>query len=96
MTGLTLLRVTNIYRNFNRLFEKELENNMPKRLIDVQVTVSASPEAIVANGFSEDGVSVSVRVDGPFDVAKNRERAADSIKTVVKKFRNLSLLCTIS
>ena len=82
---------TNIYRNFNRLFERELENNMPKRLIDVKVSVTASLDAIVANAVSEDGVSVSVKISGPFDVAKNRDRAEESIITQLSKSSGIYL-----
>ena len=70
---------TNIYRNYNRLFEKELEANMPKRLIDVKLCIDADLSGIVAEGVSEDGVKVTLKTEGPFDQAKNRERAAESI-----------------
>lgn len=76
---------TNVYRNFNRLFEKELENNMPKRLIDVRVKIDADVSAIVAEAVSEEGVVVKVEVKGPFDLANNQERSRDSIISQLSK-----------
>lgn len=52
---------------------------MPKRLIDVKLCIDADLSGIVAEGVSEDGVKVTLKTEGPFDQAKNRERAAESI-----------------
>lgn len=82
---------TNIYRNFNRLFEKELESNMPKRLIDVELFVDAGLSGILAEGVSEDGVKVEIKREGPFDLAKNRELASDNILGQLSKSSGIYL-----
>lgn len=76
---------TKIYRNFNRLFEKELENNMPKRLIDVKLDVIASRSSIIIKALSEDGVVAEAELKGEFDAAKNSERANATIVSQLSK-----------
>jgi putative protease len=76
---------TNIYRNYNRLFEKELENNMPRRLIDVKIDIEAGLSALVATAKCEDGISAQIEMSGPFEAAKNNDRARDTIINQLSK-----------
>ena len=82
---------TNIYRNFNRLFEKELENNMPRRLVDVDLTVVAHCGAIIVNAVSEDGFVVEFETKGPFEAAKNSDRAKETIIAQLSKSSGIYL-----
>jgi len=64
-----------VYRNFNIAFEKELEKNMPRRLLRVEVTFGE--HSVTAE--SEDGRKVECQV-GECPSADNRELAERNIR----------------
>ena len=73
-----------VFRNYNRLFEKELERNMPRRLIGAKVTVECPGGGdMVVNAVLQDGRSATGIICGP--VAENREQAVRNIVTSFSK-----------
>lgn len=73
-----------LFRNYNRLFEKELERNMPKRLIGAKVTIECPGGGdMVVNAVLPDGRSATGIICG--QVAENREQALRNIVTSFSK-----------
>ena len=64
-----------LWRNISIAFERELEKNMPERLIGATVDVSVGPGSVVFTAVSEDGRKASVEEDiTSAETALNRER----------------------
>lgn len=84
-----VVRGSKIYRNFNIKFEAEVENNPPKRFLEVTVTICASPTKVEVYGECEDGTKVqyclSSGEEGPFQAASNRELILQSFKKQIEK-----------
>jgi 23S rRNA 5-hydroxycytidine C2501 synthase len=84
-----------VYRNFNQKFEKELENNMPKRLIDVETTIQGAPHEIIFTATAEGGyearVSMAPKETKVFEEAKNRELSLENIKRQFEKSSDIYL-----
>jgi len=74
-----------IYRNFNHGFEKELEQNMPKRLIGVDVKFISLEDGTVVRAQSEDGCNAEYVVEGDYEVAKNEDLARQNIINQLNK-----------
>ena len=77
-----------IYRNFNQKFEKEIESNPPKRILGVEVNIEASAEKIVAKGVCENGIVAEYTLlptNGEFEMANNPELALQNIRKQIGK-----------
>lgn len=74
-----------IYRNFNHNFEREMEKNMPKRLLSVTLDLTYSGDEIVIEAVCENGTAAKVIEAGPFEEAKNPEAAERSLRTQLEK-----------
>ncbi len=74
-----------LYRNYNHSFEKELESNMPKRLIGADVTFIQKEGETTLIAVSEDSREVAVKIEGEFGEAQNPERALEGIKRQIEK-----------
>ena len=72
-----------VYRNYNFLFERELEKNMPERIIEVSLKVFASAEKIRIKAGWEPCGELETEFAAPFPSARNRELAMENI---VKQF----------
>ncbi|MBR2947830.1 MAG: DUF3656 domain-containing protein [Bacteroidales bacterium] len=74
----SLAKGTTIYRNYNHRFEKEIENNTPKRLIDVDldITFTAQYECII-EAFAQSGVRSRAIISG--EDSKNKDLALNNI-----------------
>lgn len=80
----TLTKGATIYRNFNHKFEKEIENNPPQRLIDVNldITFTDNYECII-EAYAQSGVRSRAIISG--DVAQNKELALNNIISQLSK-----------
>lgn len=68
-----------IYRNYNRAFEKAVENNSPVRLIDASISLEYSGNGeYTLNACAGNGRTA--RLDFSAETAQNREKAAASIE----------------
>ena len=74
-----------LYRNYNLLFEKALDKQMPERLIDIDLLVSQYSEGLFFQAISEEGRRAEIRLNGPFDPARNEELAQDNIRRQLGK-----------
>ncbi len=73
-----------VYRNFNRVFEKNIENNLPERLLRASVTVASTAEGrFCANAISENGTQAAVAFSA--DAPQNIEKALSSMRTAFSK-----------
>lgn len=80
---------SSVYRNLNRKFEKELENNMPRRLLHVGISIKADKESICLNASAENGQTASLTLSGPFQEANNKELALDNLKNQLGKITGI-------
>jgi putative protease len=80
----TLTKGATIYRNFNHKFEKEIENNLPQRLIDtyLDITFTENYECII-EAHAESGVSSRAIISG--EAAQNKELALSNIVSQLGK-----------
>lgn len=74
-----------VYRNYNHLFEKQLENNMPERLLKVNASLSHKNGITTLSAVCEDGRRVQIISPNNFESARNRELAKAGIKNQIGK-----------
>ncbi len=79
-----------IFRNINAAFEKEIERQACIREIGVRIFMDFNLSetgswTVEAEGISEDGRKVSERFDAGDQIANNRERMMDMIRTQIGK-----------
>jgi len=74
-----------IYRNYNILFEKELENDMPKRFL--LVNTEFIDNKVIA--ICENEISVSFNLPENVEIAKNPELALKNIKQQFSKITSI-------
>lgn len=77
-----------IYRNFNQKFEKEIESNPPKRVLSVKVDIAAAPDRIEANALCENGITAKYTLlpeNGAFERANNPKLALQNIRKQIGK-----------
>lgn len=74
-----------IYRNYNIAFERELERNMPKRLIPVELTLVATPDTSLALDVHCLGTIAFRYPLEKGEPAANLELAANNLKSQLSK-----------
>lgn len=74
-----------VYRNYNIRFEKEIENDMPKRLLEAAVDYSTKEGKTTLTAHCEDGFEASLEFDDTADEARNPERAEASLREQLSK-----------
>jgi putative protease len=74
-----------IYRNFNKEFERQLEKNMPERLLKVSAMFMCRNGKITLNAACEDGRRVLIESEGEFETPKNEELAKKNIISGLSK-----------
>jgi collagenase-like PrtC family protease len=74
-----------VYRNYNIRFEKELENDMPRRLLDVAVDYSTKEGRTTLKAHCEDGTEAEIEFSDSADPARNKERAEESMREQMSK-----------
>ncbi|EKD31887.1 MAG: hypothetical protein ACD_77C00224G0007 [uncultured bacterium] len=76
---------TKVYRNYNHNFEKELESNMPRRLVEVGLDFTYKSGITTVHGICEDGTEVEFVNSENTDIARNKELAQKNIKNQLNK-----------
>ena len=76
---------TRLYRNINAAFERELEAMKPVREIDVQLEASLADGVLTARALTEDGREAVSSLPAGSDIARDRERMLQSIRTQLAK-----------
>ncbi|PKO96733.1 MAG: collagenase-like protease [Bacteroidetes bacterium HGW-Bacteroidetes-7] len=74
-----------LYRNYNHSFERELESNMPKRLIEIKVNFINKVGVTSLEGVREDGAKERVSIEGVYEKAQNTEASLSGIKRQIEK-----------
>ena len=77
-----------VYRNLDIRFERELENNMPHRVIDVDLTWKSTPSSVVettVTATAEDGTTVSKTFVDEAPVAEKPEMALEGLRRQLSK-----------
>ncbi len=78
-----------LFRNYNQLFEKELQNNMPKRLITVKLDFERDSLQTRVRAMSEDGRYSKVSVENSFDAARDQMLAKGNIFKQLEKLSGI-------
>jgi putative protease len=88
---------TKLYRNADAAFERELEKNLPKREIKVELSVGVHGKwDIDITAKTEDGRELLCPFKAEADVAENRERAASMLHEQLSKRAGHYNFCLIS
>ena len=74
-----------IYRNFDIRFERELEKNMPKRVIDVKIDWKSEPGMTTVTATAEDGLTAKVSFRDEAPVAEKPEAAVENLRRQLGK-----------
>ena len=90
-----------LYRNINAAFEKELQNNMCKRLVPVGISLElsgdeASGYRLEATAVSQDGRTARTTLDAKVPAAQNKARMESIIQSQFNKTLPHYLLYTVS
>lgn len=78
-------RGSKLYRNYNILFEKEMEKNPPHRMISVDLALRESDGEYTVTATTAEGIQVSYRIMERCDTAQNRELALENIRKQLGK-----------
>lgn len=77
---MTVCPGTPIYRNFNFAFERELEKNMPRRLVEVALEIEAAASGkLLVKAMPERGGLLEMEFEASFPPASNRTLALENI-----------------
>jgi putative protease len=68
-----------IYRNYNHQFERELTRNMPERVLRVSLHIASGKEGCLISARCENGSSASHKIAGEYPEAVNSGRARNII-----------------
>ena len=74
-----------IYRNFDIRFERELEKNMPKRVIDVKIDWKSEPGMTTVTATTEDELTTKVSFRDEAPVAEKPEAAVENLRRQLGK-----------
>ena len=74
-----------IYRNYNILFEKELEKNPPKRMIGVELKMEQTGNCYVVHASAEGNIQITHQIGSTTDIAQNVELAMENIRKQLGK-----------
>jgi putative protease len=74
-----------IYRNFDKEFERELEANMPERIIDAFLSFESDGGTTTLVAITPDGRRAKVVAVGGFEPAKEPAKAKETVYTQLQK-----------
>ncbi len=84
---------TEVYRNFDHIFNKELEKLPAQRKIDISLTLSDTEGGVSLAAVDEDGCHVSVDLFNELEPAKNQQSASENIAKQLTRFGNTIFTC---
>lgn len=82
---LSIAKGSQLFRNYNKEFEKELETNMPERLLDVNVKFEGDKDKLTLTAICENGIEVSLWRENSFELAKDSSAKERTIAQIEKK-----------
>ena len=74
-----------LYRNYNILFEKEMEKNPPRRTILVNLEMSQTSDGYSVKATTEEGITATYNIEGGADIAQNPSLAIENISKQLGK-----------
>ena len=74
-----------VYRNFDAVFERELDKNTPRRMIDVTLSWHSQGGETVVKAVTEDGLRAEKRFADEAPVAEKPEAALDGLRRQLAK-----------
>ena len=74
-----------VYRSLNVAFERELEKNMPKRVIDVRIDWRSEDARTTVTATTEDGLTAELRFRDDAPLADKPEAALESLRRQLGK-----------
>ena len=74
-----------LYRNYNILFEKEMEKNPPRRTILVNLKMQQTAEGYTVKATTEEGITATYTIEGGADIAQNPSLAIENISKQLGK-----------
>lgn len=83
--NLSIVKGAQLFRNYNKEFERELEVNMPERLISVDLKFVVDKEKLTLIATSEDGREVSLGRENSFELARDASAKEKTIAQLEKK-----------
>ncbi len=85
---------TEIYRNFDHVFNKELEKLPAQRRISVAMTLKETPGGLSLTAIDEDGCHVSVDLFTELEPANNAQSGTENISRQLTRLGNTIFNCT--
>ena len=74
-----------LYRNYNILFEKEMEKNPPRRTILVNLKMLQTVQGYSIKATTEEGITATYAIEGTADIAQNPTLAIENISRQLGK-----------
>ena len=74
-----------IYRNFDRIFNLDLEKSSTRRVISTRGVVTISPTGVTLRYVDSQGLEAEVVREGNFEESRNREKMVETIHTQLAK-----------
>lgn len=85
---------TEIYRNYDHQFHKQLKTIPAQRKIALRLRLYEIPQGIALEGIDEDGLSATITVEHPKEPAKNPDAARRTITQQLQKLGQTIFTCT--
>ena len=79
-------REISLYRNFDILWQKNLDTSDGNRKIAIKLKLSDTVDGLKLSAFVDDSVNASVEITCPKDIAKNPEKAIETIRTKLSQW----------
>ncbi|MFI3304126.1 MAG: U32 family peptidase [Rikenellaceae bacterium] len=78
-------RGTELYRNFDRVFESSVEGSRTRRRIATKCVVRTTPTEVEVEYSDEEGYTATAIIEGDFELSKSREKMEQTICTQLAK-----------
>lgn len=88
--SLNISKGTQLWRNNDFAFEKQLQGNTSERKIAVSMTLAETPEGLKLTIADEDGIEASVAIECTKEPARNETRAKETIIAQLSKLGGTS------
>ena len=75
-----------LYRNFDFVWQKAVENSDGNRKIGINLVLSENDKGLIINSIIDNEICGSVEMQCQKDIAKNQERALESIRTKLSQW----------
>jgi putative protease len=82
-----------IYRNYDIVFDQELNRSVPSRKIGIELTFTETNDGFFLKAIDEDQVTVTTKIETEKIIANNPERADSSVKEHLTKLGQTEFEC---